>query len=185
MKRLAMVGGLVTLGAMALIGNFFAERQHPLIRVDAAGPQYSVDELWDAAEIVAVVVPTGSQRERWNNASNTIWESVSDSGKLPMIFRDEEVAVVIVLKGNPPGSLTIRNIGGLADGIQFEYTGLFDLKTTQQYLVFLETVQTPTEEGSEEAISFVAQGQGLWSSLAGGFRNLDGRTLTLDELTSS
>ena len=87
-----------------------------------------------------------------------------------------------VLKGAPPAVITIRNIGGEADGMRLTYEGLFDLTTGSRYLVFLETVETPTHEGFETAVSFVAQGHGLFQSSGDAWTNSLGVTTTTDDL---
>lgn len=184
MKGLASFALVLAVGLVVVVSLTSTGGDRPRMNVHALGPEYSLDELWDAAEIVAVVVPTGKQVERWNNSTNTMWEAPKDSGILPMVYRDEEVLVITVLKGLPASLLTLRNLGGIADGVEFVYDGLYDLKTGERYLVFLETVQAPTQDGVEQAISFVAQGQGLFSAIGGGFQNALGRTLTLEELTS-
>lgn len=181
------IGSLAILFALSLAAATWvgsAGRDRPVIRVDLVAPEYSIADLWNAADMVAIVVPTGGQIERWNNASNTMWEAPEGSGILPMIFRDEDVAIATNLKGDAPGQLTIRNIGGTANGVEFVLGGLFDLKPGEQYLVFLEAVDFPTQEGFEQAICFVGQDQGLFQAVGGGFQNAAGRTVTIDDLKS-
>lgn len=156
----------------------------PLIRVSAVGPPWTVTDLWNEADYVLIVEPTGRQAEHWNNAANTLWEAPDDSGIMPMIVRDEEVTVAAVFKGNSPKSLTIRNIGGVAGGFAFEYDGLYDLATGGRYLVFLATERWPTQEGFETATGFVANGQGLWAPIAGGYKNDFGSLVTDSEITA-
>ncbi len=79
-----------------------------------------------------------------------------------MIYNDQEVDVIRVLRGRVPATLTIRNIGGTVGDTTFELIGLESLKTGQEYLVFLEGVATPTETGTEWALSFVAQERGVF-----------------------
>lgn len=143
----------------------------PLLQVHGLAPPWSIDDLWIESDYVLIIEPTGVQREHWNNAENRMWEAPEDSGIMPMIVRDEEVVVRRTLKGDPPASMTIRNIGGVAGGFRFEYEGLYDLETGQQYLVFLSTERWPTQEGWESAIGFVLNGQGLFAPVDGGYRN--------------
>ncbi len=182
MKTFAGSGLILVTGLLGAMFLASAPVNHPVIRVHALAQPYGAAELWEASDLVALVVPIGGQTEQWNNATNTRWEADPESGILPMVFRDESVAVVTLLKGAAPESLTIRNLGGVTDGVEFAYEGLYDLKNGSQYLVFLQAVDTPTETGSERAISFVGQGQGLFTTVDGGFQNSVGLTLTLAEL---
>lgn len=182
MKAFLGIGAALVVSLLAALSQRPATM--PLMRVSAVGPPWTITELWNEADYVLIVQPTGPQVERWNNAANKLWEASEDSGVMPMIVRDEEVSVVQVLKGTPPKPLTIRNIGGIADGIRFEYEGLFDLVTGSRYLVFLSSEQWPTQEGFEAATGFVANGQGLWVAAAGGYRNDIGLVVTETEVAA-
>lgn len=176
MKAFLGVGVVLAVGLLVVLSQ--RPPAVPLIRVSAVAPPWTVEDLWNEADYVLIVQPTGRQVEHWNNAANTQWEAPKDSGVMPMIVRDEDVTVARVLKGDSPTSLTIRNIGGVADGVAFEYDGLFDLATGARYLVFLATERWPTQEGFETATGFVANGQGLWAPVAGGYRNDLGLVVT-------
>jgi hypothetical protein len=99
-----------------------------------------------------------------------------------MIYNDQTVEVLRVLKGDTPSQLTIRNVGGTVGTVEFVLEGLRPLSAGSQYVVYLERVQAPTREGTESAISFVAQGQGLFELTDSGFVNSAGLRLGPSEL---
>jgi hypothetical protein len=78
--------------------------------------------------------------------------------------------VVRVLRGSAEGSLVLRNIGGTVGDTRIEVEGLEPLERNNLY-VFLETVETPTQEGAETALSFVGQQQGIFVERGGIFAN--------------
>lgn len=172
-----------TLGAGAVLGVGRPSRNDPplvgahhYVALSVSVPM-TVDDLTRAAEIVAVVRPTGKSDVHWNNASNTAW--TSDTLRA-MIYNDQEVDVIRVLRGKTPPTLTIRNIGGTVGDTTFELSGLEPLKSGQEYLVFLEGVATPTETGTEWALSFVAQQRGVFWKTGAGFANSDGLSVTVE-----
>lgn len=167
----ARVIGLVLVIAIGLILVLGQERQR--IEITSTTEEWSIADLTAAAEMIAIVVPTGSSDAHWNNADNSRWES-KDPRRVPMIYNDQVVDVLRVLKGDMPSELIIRNIGGTVDNVEFVFEGLRPLKAGSQYLVYLERVEAPTDQGFEAAISFVAQGQGLFEFTDGGFVNAAG-----------
>lgn len=161
MKRATLLLGLVFALAVAINASAGqTTRISHRIVVSALYPTLTVDELIEGATIIAVVEPTGNDRVHWNNASNTRWES--DTAGLAMIYNDQEVRVVRLLRGTAPKILVIRNIGGVIGDTSYEREDLEPLALGKQYVVLLAEYPTPTEEGVELAISFVEQGQGIF-----------------------
>lgn len=161
MKRAILLFGLVVALAGALntaAGQLDRIRFH--IVASALPPALTVDQLMEGATIIAVVEPTGNDFVHWNNASNTRWES--DTPGRALIYNDQEVRVERVLKGKAPDILTIRNIGGVVGDTRYEIEDLEPLVPGKQYVVLLAEYSTPTQDGFEQAISFVAQGQGIF-----------------------
>lgn len=176
----AQIIGLVVVAAVGLI--LLSSGQEPQrIVITATTEQRSIADLTASAEIIAIVVPTGSDDAHWNNADNSRWES-DDSRIVAMIYNDQTVEVLRVLKGDAPSQLTIRNIGGTVDRVEFVLEGLRPLRAGSQYLVYLERVETPTREGAESAISFVAQGQGLFELTDSVFVNSAGLNVSPSDL---
>lgn len=146
---------------------------HEHILISAFGPQLSLAELTAAAETIAIVVPTARDSVHWNNATNSRWES-DDLAILAMIYNDQTVQVVHLAKGPAASELEIRNVGGSVGGVTFTLEGLAALRPGEEYLVYLEQVDTPTEGGPEPALSFVGQGQGVFRLVEGRFVNEGG-----------
>lgn len=161
MRRTFLVMTALVLGGLALMSQSGQSPalKHHIVRTALVIPM-SLAQLEGAADVIAVVRPTGKDDVHWNNASNSRW--TSDDGRA-MIYNDQQVVVVNLLRGEAPSTLLIRNIGGTVGDTSFELEGLEPLAAGQLYLVFLETVETPTKEGSETAISFVAQEQGVFA----------------------
>jgi len=154
------------------------------IYADSVGPGYALDDLLAEADLVALVRPTGTQVERWNGDGGRRWTADADSPARPLIYRDEEVQVVEALRGAAPAMLTIRNLGGIDDGVEFNFNGLHDLEDGATYLVFLQSVETPLEHGTERALSFVGQGHGLFSSDGSVFVNSYGLSVAFSDIPS-
>lgn len=176
----AQIIGLVVVAAVGLVLLTSGQERQRIV-ITATTEQRSIADLTAAAEIIAIVVPTGSNDAHWNNADNSRWES-EDSRIVAMIYNDQTVEVRRVLKGDAPSQLTIRNIGGTVDSVEFVLEGLRPLKAGSQYLVYLERVEAPTREGAEAAISFVAQGQGLFELTDSGFVNSAGLNVSPSDL---
>lgn len=161
MKRAILPLGLAF--ALAIAINASAGRpdqaRHHIVAT-ALPPTLTVDQLMEGATIIAIVEPTGNDYVHWNNAANTRWES--DMPGRAMIYNDQEVRVVRVLKGTAPETLVIRNIGGVVGDTRYEVEDLESLSAGKQYVVLLAEYPTPTQEGVELAVSFVAQGQGIF-----------------------
>ncbi len=142
--------------------------------------EYTLDELTEKADAIAVVRATGNDRVHWNNASNAKW--VPDKPGGAMIYNDQDVTVVELVRGDLDSSLTIRNIGGTVGDTRYELEGLEPLTKGVDYLVFLKTFETHTQEGSEKALSFVGQEQGVFVASGTSFVSNHGLSVTSDQL---
>lgn len=181
MKRIT-VGLSLVAAALTLVALAYPRPPslaHHIV-ASASSIRYTLQDLQNAAEIIAVVKPTGKDSEHWNNAKNSAW--VSEKPGRAMIYNDQEVVVVDVIRGQAPSTLTIRNIGGTVGDTMYELEGLEPLEQGAQYLVFLKTFQTPTEEGTEAALSFVGQDQGVFMRSGDAFANDLGLSVTPDML---
>lgn len=138
------------------------------IHIEASGPRYSLVQLTERADVIALVRPTGERTEHWNNASNTEWAARADSGIVPLIVSDDSVAVIKVYQGAANATLSMRTIGGTADGVRMVFADQQRLEPGQEYIVFLEEVDWPTAEGSERVLAPVAEAQGVFVSNGGG-----------------
>ena len=161
MKRAAVIVALLVVG-FGLLGQLRQQPAvaHNLVMAPVGTLPLTVRQLTAAADIIAVVRPTGNDHVHWNSAQNRQW--VPTDERQAMIYNDQELTVVRLLRGEAADSIIVRNIGGTVGDSSFEYEGLEALDPAHLYVVFLETVETPTEEGAETALSFVGQGQGVF-----------------------
>lgn len=127
-------------------------------RAGSITPEYLSD-----APIVAIVHTTGQQRVHWNNATNSEWQS-EDMSRPPMIYRDQEVEVLRVLKGSLGPVEWIRSVGGTVGDRTFEMEGGSELTHQTTYLLFLRWEDTPTQEGSERFLGVYGQAGGVFSN---------------------
>lgn len=179
MKRVLLTVGVLIAGVGLLAGRPPAIAHH--IVSSAISAPLTLEQLARAADMVVVVRPTGSDAVHWNSKTNTKW--TSDGPARPMIYNDQEVAVVDVLQGRASATFTVRNIGGVIGDTKYEFEGLEPLAKGEVYLLFLETVETPTKEGLQSAVSFVGQDQGVFRSVGSGvFANNLGLIARIDEL---
>lgn len=138
------------------------------IYIEASGPEYSLAELTARADLIALVRPTGQRIEHWNNAGNTEWKAPAHSGVVPLIVGDDSVAVIKVYQGTAGAMLSMRTIGGIADGVRMVFEDQHRLEAGAEYIVFLEEVDWPTAEGFDRVLAPVAEGQGVFASNRGG-----------------
>lgn len=163
-----LVSVLATIVFTAQLGAKPAAQEHVVV-APISPLRFSLQDLSRAADVIATVRPTGRDRVHWNNQTNTRW--TSPDKLLPMIYNDQEVVVIDQLRGAAPHRLIVRNIGGVVGNTRFEIEDLDPLEPAHLYLVFLEFVDTPTQEGSERALSFVARHQGIFVETQGLFVN--------------
>jgi len=104
-------------------------------------------------------MPTGENRVHWNSADGKAW---SDDLGRSMIYNDQTLEVLETIKGERSSRIIVRNLGGRVDDALFEFEGMSELAVGDTYLLFLEEVDTPTSEGTERALSFVRQHQGVF-----------------------
>ncbi len=174
--------GLLGLGAFDLISwvRSPAPVAHTIV-MDAYGPRFSVSSLDGMADIVAVVEPIGPGVEHWNNAANTPWIAPSGTGVLAMVVTDQQVVVIRAIRGTAESEvLSVRVAGGTVGDTDVHVEDEPAFAAGQDYLVFLERVQAPTQEGFDDVISPVAQGQGVFAAMPGGLLvNSAGETTVL------
>lgn len=170
--------------ALSVLTVGFIANQPPRLAqhtvVSSVSFEYTLDELTKSAQAIAVVRATGSDRVHWNNADNVKWVSSSAGGA--MIYNDQEVVVVELLRGDLDRNTTIRNLGGTVGDTRYELEGLKPLIKGIDYLVFLTEFDTPTQEGTEKALSFVGQEQGVFVASGASFISSHGLSVTSDQL---
>lgn len=159
MKRMLLGVAVFAAFTIGLVANLPPQIAHHII-VSSVSFEYTLDELTTHADAIAVVRATGNDRVHWNNATNAKW--VSDEPGGAMIYNDQEALVVDLVRGELDQMLTIRNVGGTVGDTRYELEGLAPLVQGVDYLVFLKTFETPTQEGTETAISFFGQEQGVF-----------------------
>ena len=162
--RLLAAGGLTAVLAVGAISITTMNRATNHIVAAAVSSAYTLDELDLGADWIAVVRPTGSNDVHWNSADRAAW--TSEKAGRALIYNDQQAEVLQVIKGDLKGRVVIRNIGGTVGDTRYEIEGLKALRQGATYLVYLKAFDTPTKEGSERAISFVGQEQGIFE-LAG------------------
>lgn len=172
---LTVVGGLWMLSSSAADSR--------VLRVQMSMPEIGIADL-KQADIIALVRATGEETVLWNNATNTPWTG-GEGGHVPMIYRDQTVEVVKVIKGTLPGpTAIIRGVGGTIGAVTMEAEISTPLAAGAPHLVFLNHIDAPLEVGTEAALAstwhdysvFTAGGGGRWVNAHNGI------TVTEEEL---
>ncbi len=164
---------LAALSIVALVsaGVFAFENAEPqfskVIAIDGLFPPITIEDLEEAADAIVILTATGKKNTHWNSANGRVW--TSDDDRHPAyIYRDEQVNVIRVLRGSiTPGSVGLRQYGGVADGVKMIFGEDRVLEPGRQYLAFLDIDQTPTELGVESRWTIVRMGDGLFDRLEG------------------
>jgi hypothetical protein len=153
------------------------------IYMASSGPAFSVENLEARADVIAVIKPTGSVNEHWNNATNTPWDAPKDSGVVPLIVTDQEVTVATGVRGPVAGDVVrLRTIGGTAAGVHLDFEGVDPLEEQTTYLVFAEWVDWPTQDGFEHVLAPIGESQGLFEQDGADFINSLGLRLNAASL---
>ena len=143
-------------------------------------------ELLAAAPIVAVIQPTGNESVHWNNATNTPWTS-DEATRPAMIYRDQEVSVIRVLKGSLKSTEWVRSVGGTVGDTEFVLEGGSHMEPNRAYLVYLGWEDTPTQDGSQRFLGVYGQAGGVFASESNGdwTNELSGVTVSEDDVNST
>jgi hypothetical protein len=187
-RLLAGLAIAITATAAVTVVNVSTKPIDRYIDIGAVGPLRSVDELSATADVVVLVHHAGVQREHWTSEDNREWTAGAGSGKVPLIVRDEVVTVLRAWKGASPGDeLTVRGIGGTADGVHLHFDGMDELRAGGTYLLFLQRVDWPTRDGFDKGVlTPVAHGQGVFSQGAQGLENAASTEITsLDQVVAT
>ena len=180
MKMLLVLALLSAAGVGLVAANKSPAADHHIV-ASTTSARYTIDMLLNSAETIAIVEPTGQDIVHWNSDDNSPWTS-----ELPgraMIYNDQEVKVIQLIRGNVPRMIKIRNIGGIVGNTEYELEGLEALEPGTQYLVFLRSFDTPTSDGFERAVSFVGQNQGIFLASDAGFVSNVGLRIAAADLT--
>ena len=159
------------------------KREH--IVMGGSFPAVSVAELFERADAVAIVRPSSDVTQHWNNATNTKWTS-DTAARMALIVTDQVVDIDQVIKGELPGSITIRLPGGTVRETTFD-SALKPLSADVEYLLFLDWTDTPTEQGSERAWTIYMGPVGKFERNEGGawVNHAEGNIITaIEELDS-
>ena|SRR5688572_19444420 len=153
----------------------------------AVGPERTADELWQLADVVVLVQATGQRNEHWTSRDNKRWTAPENSGITPLIVRDETVRVVKAWKGDLASArLTVRTIGGTADGVHLDFDGMKPFRTNGTYLLYLQSVDWPTRDGLDRGVlTPVGHGQGIFRETNGQFANGARLVSTADRIHAS
>jgi hypothetical protein len=157
-----LVGAVLSVALAALL---LATREH--IREVVIAPSYStstIEELVERADALAIVRVAGRSTSHWNALDGKEWGTL---GRDSFVYRDVPVQVIKGLAGDLPSSFTLRDLGGIATGLELFFEGGVKWTAEKEYLVFLEYRHFPTKEGSDDSWTPVrlAQGTFVWSGL--------------------
>lgn len=85
----------------------------------------------------------------------------------------------------PGDTLTVRGIGGFADGVRLHFDGMEELNSGSNYLLFLKRVDWPTREGSDQdLLTPVAHRQGVFLKGTDSLKNAASVEITsVDEIS--
>ncbi len=170
----ALVLAIVAIGSQQSV----SPGRGKVIYVSTAGPQYTVEELSARATIVALVRTIDGGAVHWNNEENTEWSPSPNSGKAALIVRDSQAVVLKSFRGNM-SELSFRTVGGVAAGVEMVFDNGPHLTQGGAYIVFLEDVAWPSQEGSERVFAPIGEGQGIFAlSDAGLYENSAGLQLS-------
>lgn len=148
-KRLAWLVAALGVVVVVISGVVTITPRHEHFMMGGSSPAVSVTELLERADAVAVVRPSSLIGQHWNNAANRKWTSDS-AARMALIVTDQIVEVAELIKGDLPQAVTVRLPGGTVGDTTFD-SALKPLEPGQEYLLFLDWTDTPTEEGSEPA----------------------------------
>jgi hypothetical protein len=178
---LIVLATLVVVASGALLWG--GTRPHRIAEMHPASAPRTLANMWESADIVAVMSPVGTSKVHWNSANGLEWKSPL-LGSAALIVRDDDFEVIEVLKGLPqPNILTIRGVGGTVDDVTMIYDGQVDWTKGRHYLLFLRRSETPTKEGFEAAWTEVEIGQtALEQTPNGRWSNHGLLEVTLDEV---
>ena len=171
---------LAVAASAALTSALLASKPPEWIRISGSQTTYTLADLEQAAEAIAVVEFKSNGRMFWNSQDNTQWEPEIASGKLALIYRDDTFAVVNTIKGRLPDTLVVRGVGGQVGSVHMDYEGQVDWVQGAQYLLFLRRDDTPFETGTERMWTVVWTGGGSFELSGGRWVN----SARLIELTS-
>lgn len=174
------ISAIAALTMVALVG----QQQARTITVHRSMPDYSLGDLASQATLVALVEVRTLEQAHWSSPGNREWKA-EPLEPPAYIYRDHIVSVVEVLKGSPPaGQFQIRTVGGKVGNVQMVVDGSADWNAGAQYLAFLRYIDTPIRGGREPAWVVAHDGEGLFASEGGSWRQLAGRqwVVSNDEL---
>jgi hypothetical protein len=155
----------------ALTSALIANKPPEWIRISGSQTTYTLADLEQASEAIAVVEFKSNDRTFWNSQDNAPWEPEIASGKLALIYRDDTFAVLDTLKGKLPDTLVVRGVGGQVGNVHMDYEGQVDWVKGAHYLLFLRRDDTPFEIGTERMWTVVWTGGGSFESSADGWVN--------------
>ena len=181
----APIAGLLAVGLVIVAlasGTLAGANPHRYILVDSSYPSFTLADIAERSDAVAIVEHSGTGRVFWNSSDNKEWEAEIASGRQAWIYRDDRFRVINVLRGSlPMSNLTIRGVGGTVADVTLELEGQTKWVMGRSYLVFLRQDDTPFREGSERAWTVVWLGHGALEALGGGRWSNASGTLSLLE----
>lgn len=167
MKKLISTGVAGVIGVVGLglsLANGVGAAPPRTISYDATFPSYDIEDLVAAADVVAIVQPTGEKEVHWNNSDNTEWKSET-SARGAYIYRDDELRVLRVVRGQlDEEAITVRGIGGTVEDVHMHFDEQPEWHRDTRYLVFLSREETPTREGTEQMWTIVWIGHGAFEA---------------------
>ena len=169
--RRFVVSSVVVASLVLIVGTVVASipQQTRTTYFASSFPGYELGDLQRKAESIAVVRPSGASQMRWNSDANKAWTPEVGSGKLALIYRDDDFEVVRLVAGATlPSKLVIRGLGGTVGSDKHVYDGQPEWQKGREYLVFLRQEDTPTESGMEKALTIVWIGHGAFRSAGSG-----------------
>lgn len=151
------------------------------VNIAGSRPNYTIAELIDYADAIAIVRPSEQTVVHWNSSDGVPWGTTRDYGKRVHIYRDQSYEVVMVIAGTlPQPSVLVRGVGGTIGNVTLAYGDHPHALPGETYLAFLTQEDTPTREGFERAWTISWQREGLFHMSESGWTNESGKTISTD-----
>lgn len=176
----AAVTILVIVGV--IVSAVWVSRPSPIfINIAGSRPDYTIADLIDYADAIALVRPREQVDVHWNSVDGEPWGSTTDFGKRVHIYRDQSYEVLMVVAGNvPQPSVLVRGVGGTIGNVTLAYADHPHVLPGETYLAFLTQEDTPVRGGFERAWTISWQREGLFHHSDNGWTNESGKSISSD-----
>ena len=143
------------------------DKREPItITSNPSYPEMSLDTLIAEADLIVIGTPDTIYPSRWNTVGGKLPDGITVRTITPdrVIFTDANFRVDQVIKGSTnEGMLRIRSLGGIVGQDQMIVSGVANLETGKEYLLFLGKDIVGSTTNIEPGHYFVRGGlQGLY-----------------------